>query len=830
MLKFLKQILFLLFTTLTFSQNSGDNFFDITAKKESEFNYAFSTLNPSQTKAYNLLEKKHKKFKRWQWFWQHRIDKNGNFNTYNKERFSPEHIQTLRKSKITSKANDSLVNWKIIGPEKFPEGKNPKGLKGIGRIDAIITNPKNKNHVIIGARAGGIWETYNMSSPNPKWTCLTNDLPVATVNDLKIIDETLYAATSNINPILVQGDTRYGLGVIKKQLDANYWELPDKTFESKKLATSKKHPEVIYSLGQKVIYKSIDSGKNWFKLSNPVDNIETSKIFLTNIEVNPKNSDIVIITGKLSLYDITNNKKTDILIFKSEDGGKTWENLTKCLEDFLNDEFTKQQSKEKPIDITSAKQNQITTDFYNKKLFIGIQEKYDSRRLFFVTMDKKWKDFTLYNSLSKRKTLNYKTDNMDACFKVLNDSLILVGNRKLRLINNKQQTIKAVDYRYKHLHQDVRAINYNESLKRLLVGTDGGINLSSNSNNDFKFETFSNSSGNLNLFLAFNMSYINTDGNRTIRIGNQDTGYYKSENSSNNWSNWELFGGFGEGLIYTDPKNPEFVYQIKAGGHGGNLQKSIDCGETFNRTEIKCGNYVFVPLAIDENNANNLIFDNYNNYDRYTLSLSNDQLKTHIEISNGNPKLDFGMNLALAISKKQPSVFYLARKDFHLEKYGINNSIFVTKNLDFQNPKQIEFIELTENFKKTDDEILNQAFITDIEINDKNENELWVSFGNLVSGKKIYHSKDGGKNWVNISLNLPNIPVNTVEYDAENNDLYIGNDYGVYKLNTSTNNWKKYGKNLPICIVTTIAIDNKENEIIASTHGRSVWIAPLKNK
>ncbi len=807
---------------VTYSQKNSSNFFEISRQKELYFQKEFKRNSIENIQTFS---KNYKKFIRWQWFWQNRVDKKGNLNTYNKELYAPNNVQKLRTHAILNATNQNT--WKIVGPEKYPEGTNPNGIKGIGRIDAIVVNPKNKNHIIIGARSGGIWETYNINDTNPNWICLTNNLPVSTVNDLKIVDNILYAATSNKNPILAQGDVKYGLGIIKKPLDSKVWELPNISFDSKNIAVSNKNPNILYAVGEKEIYKSINAGDDWQKLNDPIVNSNTSKLILTNIEINLDDDSIIIITGRLSVYDSTNNKQEDILIFKSENGGKTWNNLTRDLEVFLNAKFIEFNSKDNPISLTKGKKNHISTYIHNKKIYLCIQEMHSQNRVYFITLEDNWKTFKLFNSLSENKKFYYRTDNVDVEFQVITDSNILIGNRKLRVIKNKEHNITTLDTGYKNLHQDIRALSYDTEINRLLVGTDGGINIGFDKNKELLFNSFSNASGNLNLFLAFNMSYSNKNNTRIIRIGNQDTGYYSIENTNNSWNNWKRFGPFGEGLIYTDPIDPKIVYRINAGGHGGNLQKSTNAGTTFRNTRIKTGNYVFSPLAIHPTENKNLIFDNYVKHDQYTLSLSNNQTKTAIPIANGISKLDKGMNLALAISKKDPSVFFVARKDFNIKKYGINNALFKCSNLDFKNPKQLKYTNITANITAIDSTILKTAFITDIEINDSNEKELWVTFGNLEKGKKIYHSIDGGLHWENSSANLPNVPVNVVEFDAVNNQLYIGNDYGVYNYNKESKTWDLYGKGLPISIVTSITIDTKENEIIAATHGRSVWISPL---
>lgn len=815
----------LLSVTALWSQNTDNTYFNTVNQQEKSFDSLFSvTKDKSRLVA---LNKEHKKFTRWKWFWQNRIDNKGDFTAYDKIIYTKNNLKDLRKQAIVKDENST---WKIIGPEKFPDGTNVNGIMGIGRIGAIVVNPKNKNNVFIGAYTGGVWETKDISKPNPYWECLTNNLPVATVNDLKIVNNILYAATSNAHTRLAQGVSRYGLGIIKNELNENVWQLANNRFETTNIAVSKKNKKKMYAVGDKAIYKSTDGGDNWLKLTSPIKNIESSKLLLTNVEINPFDDDKIIVTGRLYIYKITNNKQSNIHVFQSNDAGKTWINKTDFLEKYINKKITESNAKDKLISLTKGLNYHVTTHNYNKKTYLCVQQMQYPNHAYFVQLNNDWSNMKLINSLSKNNRYYYRTDNVDATFKVIADNKFLIGNRQLRAIDNVKRTTKLIDARYQYLHQDIRAINYDASLGRLIVGTDGGINISYDTNNDLNFTEFTNASGNLNLFLALKMSYINKKNKRTVRIGTQDTGYYKSENKGDNWSNWERFGPFGEGMVYTDPLDEKIVYLINAGGHGGNIKISLDEGKKFNSTKIKVGSYVFTPFEISENNKNHLIFDNYKNYDQYTLSLSKDQGKSVVDISNGNQQLDKGCNLAIAMSKKSPNIFFVARKDFHLEKHGINNAIYKSENLDFENPEKITYKNLTSNLEKTDSTITKKAFVTDIEINDFNENELWLSFGNLENGKKIYHSVDGGEHWVNISKNLPNVPVSVVKFDALNKNLYVGNDYGVYVYNKVSNQWNRYGKGLPVAIITDLEIDTIKNEIIAATHGRSVWVSSIIKK
>jgi hypothetical protein len=103
---------------------------------------------------------------------------------------------------------------------------------------------------------------------------------------------------------------------------------------------------------------------------------------------------------------------------------------------------------------------------------------------------------------------------------------------------------------------------------------------------------------------------------------------------------------------------------------------------------------------------------------------------------------------------------------------------------------------------------------------------VWVTFGGFVAGTKVFSSTDGGANWVNRSGTLPNLPVNTVALDA-NNNAYIGTDNGVYYRGTSMTDWVPYYSNLPYVPVTDLEISEADGRIRAGTFGRGIWTSDL---
>lgn len=91
----------------------------------------------------------------------------------------------------------------------------------------------------------------------------------------------------------------------------------------------------------------------------------------------------------------------------------------------------------------------------------------------------------------------------------------------------------------------------------------------------------------------------------------------------------------------------------------------------------------------------------------------------------------------------------------------------------------------------------------------------------------VFLTKDFGKTWTNISGDLPaKAYVWVVREDSRNTNLiYAGTELGLYASFAWGKGWTKlHLKNLPPVAVHDILVHPRENDLILGTHGRSLWI------
>jgi hypothetical protein len=93
----------------------------------------------------------------------------------------------------------------------------------------------------------------------------------------------------------------------------------------------------------------------------------------------------------------------------------------------------------------------------------------------------------------------------------------------------------------------------------------------------------------------------------------------------------------------------------------------------------------------------------------------------------------------------------------------------------------------------------------------------------------LWKSTDQGKTWHSIVANLPMEPINVIREDPNHKDmLYVGTDMGVFVSLDAGASWEPMAGGMPHVAVHDLAIQPRDNELVAATHGRSVYAISLK--
>ncbi len=211
--------------------------------------------------------------------------------------------------------------WKQIGPHNIG-----------GRTNAVAFNPQNSNTIFAGSASGGLWKSYTAGVGPMAWEFVETGFPVLGVSSISFIPNdslTFYIGTGEVynyqNALggIAVRTTRgsYGIGILKttdggltwtKSLDWSY----NQQRGVQDVEVDQLNPTTVWAATTEGVYKSTDAGAAW--------NLSLNYLMAVDVEINPQNSDIVFATlGNLS--------SPNHGIYRTVDGGMNWTKLTNGL-------------------------------------------------------------------------------------------------------------------------------------------------------------------------------------------------------------------------------------------------------------------------------------------------------------------------------------------------------------------------------------------------------------------------------------------------------------------------------------------------------------------
>lgn len=136
--------------------------------------------------------------------------------------------------------------------------------------------------------------------------------------------------------------------------------------------------------------------------------------------------------------------------------------------------------------------------------------------------------------------------------------------------------------------------------------------------------------------------------------------------------------------------------------------------------------------------------------------------------------------------------------------------------------------DLGGSWSKLEHKALPERWITHITVAPNDPATLYVTFSGYRQGDDsayIVKSTDGGKNFEDISANLPKAPLNDVV--LVDDQLYVASDVGVFTAKADGSRWFSVGKALPLVPVNDLRYIEKNGALYAGTFGRGIYAIRL---
>lgn len=678
-----------------------------------------------------------------------------------------------------------------------------------GRITAIDGSNMDEKTLYVGTAGGGVWKTTNAgASFNPIFDKYCQSIGAVAIDQKN--PSIVFVGTGESN---MRNTVSIGNGLYMTTDGGDNWKKIglDSTEHIAKIVIDPKNSNNIYVAApgplwsdskNRGLYKSEDGGKTW----NNILYIN-EKAGCADVSVDPENPEIVYASTwefRRTPYSF-NSGGTGSGMWKSTDGGKTWKELNNGLpaKPFGRIAFALAPSSPQNLlaIVESAKTGlYISSDGGESWKKQSATSNVEARPFYFSVITVDPKDpKRVYRPAF---TFSYSSDGGYSFAGASNDGAVP--------------------------HADMHALWINPNNTKLMyLGTDGGVYVSLDKGATWMFMQ------NLPVAQFYHVAFDNATP-YNVMGGLQDNGSWVTPSataggiSNADWSN--LYGGDGF-WVQPDPKNTGYVYAEAQGGSVSRINiktaKAVDIQPKQGEGEEKLRYNWNTPIVIGTANKNNLyiasqyLYKSVNEgkeWKRISPDLTtNDKDKQKQEESGG-------ISADVTSAENHCTIFTVAESPFDEKVIWVGTD---DGNLQYTIDGGKKWTNVSKYCEAAG--VPHQAWVSSIELSKFNKNTLYVTFENHMYGDmKTYVAKstDMGKSWQMFTNNEFTGFAHKIKEDVVNKDLlFLGTEMGLFTTLDGGKNWFRMKNNIPeYALVRDIQINPKTNDLILATHGRGILI------
>jgi photosystem II stability/assembly factor-like uncharacterized protein/transposase-like protein len=702
-----------------------------------------------------------------------------------------------------------------------PRFKNTWALTGPtnigGRIVDLVVDPNQASTIYVAAATGGVWKnTDDVFVMDKSWP---DENPQAMGALAIASDGTLYAGTGEPNN--GGGSSVFGGNGVYRSTDGGQtWKHRGLSQSATvgRIAVHPTDPDTVYvaaagSLfnpgGHRGIYKSTNRGNSW-KLILAPENDRTGGI---DLAIDPTNPDRIFAAmwQRRREPDLRTYGGLGSGLFRTEDGGETWERLENVTGPLNPGDETGLARSELlgRIGVALAPSNP-------DRVYVITTQTGGQDKGFFVSNDGGDSFQTTANRPGSQGGFGWWFGRLWVD-PVNPDHLFAAGVNLRRSLDGGQTWSSSGG-----IHVDQHAMSWSPHVaNRVYLGNDGGTYISegNGASGTWRQATYE----------PYTQHYSLDVGEifpERLTGGTQDNGCIRSWDFPTNPGdpdNWNSYGcGDGEYTLM-DPTDNGIFYGCSQYGNcirrydGPAVPPPVTDG-SFSAGTISVRRNWLTPIVFDPNNPATMY------YGGNVLNKTTDRGTTWTRISpesvdltgtfepdrTPNPAIhgnypNWGTITTIAVSKTAPDTIYLGTDTGRLWKTEDGGATWTWFNSHG----------------------LPQRWVTRVAIDPDDSQTAWATFSGFRNGEDaahVFRTTNGGATWTNVSFNLPNAPVNDIVLDKANGTVYVGSDVGVFHLKGGGRSWAAVGKGgLPLAPVLDIRLHSPTNTLYTSTFGRSLW-------
>ncbi len=752
------------------------------------------------------------------------------------------------------------LQWRSIGPANMA-----------GRIVDVEGIPSPSRTFYVSTAAGGVWKTINGGTT---FFPVLDTARVASGGDLAIAPSdtnVVYWGTGEPNS---RNSISAGGGIYKTTDGGKTWTFLglEETRHIGRVQVHPTNPNIVWvaALGhawgpnrERGLYKTTDGGTTW-KLAKYID----EKTGFVDVQLHPKNPDILFASSYQRVRGpyFLNSGGPGSALWKSTDGGETWTEVK-------GGGFPETMKGRIEIAISPANPDIMYT-------MVEADTAPNARPTRGTPPQRR--PSGLYRSDDGGKTWEWRNPENVRPFYYsqvrvhpTNPDVVYWSSTPVKYSRDGGKTAGNTTV---GLHVDHHALWFDPAdPERIIVGNDGGLGITLDGGGTWEFpNTFA-------LGQFYNISY---DMQVPYRVcgGLQDNGSWcgPSRRRQGPITNamWHNIGG-GDGFVtaqdYTDPN---IVYSESQGGNMGRYDWA-----NAQRTAMRKPNWRDTYLAWNDSVV--AIRGDESRPETAEMRRRTAEIRTKQKQDSVDMQLRWNWNTPFFISKHNPRTLYFgANRVFKSVQRG-DNMFAISPDLTYADTMKIRVSTRTTG-GITPDVTSAETFGTIVSLN-----ESPVKAGLLLAGTddgRVWITRNDGGAWEEVTKNIPgvpagayvsrveasyaaegtfyvtfddhrrddyrpyvymttdygrtfrsivsNLPTGSIDYvhviredPANPNLLYVGTDVGVYVSLDRGGSWQRFMTGLPTTPVHDLQIHPRDRELIAGTHGRSIWIvdvAPLQ--
>ena len=689
-----------------------------------------------------------------------------------------------------------------------------------GRIADIAVNPNNFHEYYVGVASGGVWKTVNAGTTYEPIFDQQGSYSIGCV----AIDPT------NTNIVWVgsgennnQRSVAYGDGVYKSEDGGASWKnMGLKTSEHiGKIIIDPTQSDVVYVAaigplwkegGERGVYKTIDGGKTW----NLVLKID-EHTGVNDIIMDPRNPSVLYASAyqrRRHDYGFVGGGPGSGM-YKTVDGGKTWEKVNKGLPE------------------TSMGRIGLAISPADPEYLYAIVEAAKGEGGFFrsTTRGASWIKMSSHNTGG-----NYYNE---VVADPKNPNRVYTMGFAISVSDDGGKNFRPIGEKSKHVDNHSLWVNP-KNTNHMINGCDGGI-----------YETWDRAKtwqykANLPIIQFYKVEVDNTEPFYYVYGGTQDNNSLggpsrtRNENGITN-DDWFITNGgdgfesaidpFNTNIVYAQSQHGYLVRYDKATGEITGIQPKPRKGEKEYRWNWDA------PLFTSRHQKGRLYFgankvfrsDDYGN----TWQVISEDITRHLDRNKlplmGNVQ---GIDATGKNDGTAPygtaSAFSESPKNENLLAVGTDDGLIQISGDGGKSWKKNE----------TFTGVPSMTYVYHLLFSQHTENTIYATLNNHKRGDfkpYLLKSTDQGATWTSLSATLPErgSAYSMMEDFIDPNLLFVATEFGVHFSNDGGKNWKPLQSGLPTIAIRDMAIQQREHDLVLASFGRGFYVlddySPLRH-